>query len=104
MLSFYQFDFYQKSSEIIWQFALNAARWMFKNIKFARTVLIDFDNDPDYMDRCNLEHNKMLEFKPVSEIFIERDAKNRSQYYLAAKTRIHNEIYKQVIAYGLMTP
>ena len=40
----------------------------------------------------------------MSEIFIERDAKNRSQYYLAAKTRIHNEIYKQVIAYGLMTP
>ena len=40
----------------------------------------------------------------MSEIFIERDAKNRSQYYLAAKTRIHNEIYKKVIAYGLMTP
>jgi hypothetical protein len=29
----------------------------------------------------------------LSEIFIERDAKNRSQYYLAAKNRIHNEIY-----------
>ena len=46
----------------------------------------------------------MLEFKPINEVFIKRDAKNRSQYYLAAKTRIHNEIYKQVIVFGLMTP
>lgn len=40
----------------------------------------------------------------MKEIFIERDGKDRSKYYLAAKTRIHNEIYKQVIAFGLMTP
>lgn len=40
----------------------------------------------------------------MKEIFIEREAKDRSKYYLAAKNRIHNEIYKQVIAFGLMTP